>query len=149
MKIVSMSSLHLDSVAGLERECFVHPWSKASLEEYLNNPSAYFFVAVDDKSNVVGYIGTYIICDEAYVTNIAVSENSRRQGVGNALVGRAVENAKNNGASFISLEVRLSNMGAVNLYKKNGLETVGVRPNFYRDPEEDAFIMTRRFEKEG
>ena len=137
----------MDAVALLEKECFPHPWSRDSLEEYLNNPSAYFFVALDDNKKVLGYIGTYIICDEAYVTNIAVSSDNRRQGVGRALVERAAENAKQNRASFISLEVRFSNLPAISLYKSFEFQSEGVRPNFYRDPQEDALIMTKRFER--
>ena len=147
MKIVSMSCIHLDEVAELEKECFVHPWSRDSLDEYLNNPSAYFFVAIDDNKKVLGYVGTYIICDEAYVTNVAVSKGARRQGIGHALIERAVENARQNRASFISLEVRFSNMPAIGLYKSFEFISEGVRPNFYRDPEEDALIMTKRFER--
>ncbi len=145
MKIVSMNRTHLDAVAKLEEECFAHPWSENSLEDYLNNPSAYFFVALTDSGEVAGYIGTYIVCDEAYITNVAVTEKCRRCGIGRDLVSSAFENAAKNKASFISLEVRLSNMAAVSLYKSLGFETDGVRPNFYRDPDEDALIMTKRF----
>lgn len=144
VKIVSMNSFQIESVYELERECFAHPWSKDSLEEYLNNPSAYFYTAVlDDK--VVGYIGTYIVADESYVTNIAVTESARKRGIGKALVLKALENSKNNGASFLSLEVRLSNTPAITLYRNCGFESEGIRPKFYRDPEEDALIMTKRF----
>ena len=53
--------------------------------------------------------------------------------------------AENSGATFISLEVRLSNAPAISLYKKAGFESAGVRPSFYRDPTEDALIMTKYF----
>ncbi len=145
MKIVSMNRTHLSAVANLEEECFAHPWSENSLEDYLNNPSAHFFVALTETCEVAGYIGTYIVCDEAYITNVAVTEKSRRGGIGRELVSHAADNAERNGASFISLEVRLSNTPAVSLYKSLGFESDGIRPNFYRDPDEDALIMTKRF----
>ncbi len=145
MKIVSMNRTHLDAVAKLEEECFAHPWSENSLEDYLNNPSAYFFVAVTEMCEVAGYIGTYIVCDEAYITNIAVTTGHRRCGIGRKLVSHAADNAERNNASFISLEVRLSNTPAVSLYKSLGFDLDGIRPKFYRDPEEDALIMTKRF----
>lgn len=147
MKIVSMNRTHIPAVAKLEEECFAHPWSENSLEDYLNNPSAYFFVALTETCEVAGYIGTYIVCDEAYITNVAVTEKSRRCGVGRELVSYAADNAERNNASFISLEVRLSNIPAVSLYKSLGFNSDGIRPNFYRDPEEDALIMTKRFER--
>lgn len=147
MNILSMNRTHLDAVSQLEDECFAHPWSKNSLEDYLNNPSAYFFVALTDSMDVVGYIGTYIVCDEAYITNVAVTTEYRGRKVGKELVLRAVDNAKKNGASFISLEVRPSNTPAVSLYKSLDFITDGIRPDFYRDPKEDALIMTKRFER--
>lgn len=145
INIVQMNRTHLDAIAKLEEECFAHPWSKNSLEDYLNNPSAYFFTALTDSSKVVGYIGTYIVCDEAYITNVAVTAERRGCKIGKELVLRAVDNAAKNNASFISLEVRPSNTPAVALYKSLDFKTDGIRPNFYRDPDEDALIMTRRF----
>ncbi len=147
MKISNMNYFSLPDVANLEKECFSHPWTEESLEESLGNPNSYFFVATDAEDKTIGYIGTYIVRDEAYVTNVAVTESERGRGVGRALVERAVENARACNASFISLEVRLSNAAAVSLYKSVGFESVGVRPNFYRDPDEDALIMTLYFNR--
>ena len=145
MKIVSLSSVHIDSVVEVEEACFAHPWNRDGIESYFNNQDAYFFVALDDAGKVVGYIGTYMVRDECFVTNVAVLSACRKQGIGSALVERAVSNAQANGASFITLEVRLSNMEAITIYKKYGFESDGVRPKFYRDPDEDALIMTKRF----
>lgn len=145
MKIVSLSSIYIDDVVGIEEACFAHPWNREGIESNFNNTDAYFFVALDDSDKVIGYIGTYMVRDECFVTNVAVLPNYRKQGVGSALVSRAVENAEANGAAFITLEVRLSNEDAINIYKKFGFESEGVRPKFYRDPEEDALIMTKRF----
>ncbi|NLL63842.1 MAG: ribosomal protein S18-alanine N-acetyltransferase [Ruminococcaceae bacterium] len=144
MKIIAMDETHLDALAELEVECFATPWSKASFEEYLNNPNAFFFVAIDEEK-VIGYIGSYIVNGEAYITNIAVTKANRGLGIGTSLVFICTENAKDMGAEFITLEVRLSNIGAQNLYKKFDYISEGVRPGFYRDPDEDALIMTRRF----
>ena len=151
MKIVNLSVNNIPAVAELERECFVHPWSEQSIRDYFGNPDAHFFVATDkpensaDVSEVVWYIGSYIICDEAYITNVAVKKASRQRGIGTALLEKCMDCAENSGATFISLEVRLSNTPAVSLYKKAGFESAGVRPSFYRDPTEDALIMTKYF----
>lgn len=153
MKIVNLSVNNIPAVAELEKECFVHPWSEQSIRDYFGNPDAHFFVATDDtengdgKSAVVGYIGSYIVCDEAYITNVAVKKSSRQQGIGTALLEKCVDCAKGCGASFISLEVRISNTPAINLYKRAGFESAGVRPSFYRDPTEDALIMTKYFKR--
>lgn len=151
MKIVNLSINNIPAVAELEKECFVHPWSEESIRDYFGNPDAHFFVATEnsensaDVSEVVGYIGSYIICDEAYITNVAVKKASRQLGIGTALLEKCMDCAENSGATFISLEVRLSNTPAVSLYKKAGFESAGVRPSFYRDPTEDAIIMTKYF----
>lgn len=147
MIITNMSALTLPAVYELEQECFAHPWSLDSLEESYNNPMAQFFVAKDDNGTVVGYISYYMVRDEGFINNVAVTASARRQGIGRALVERAVESASGNGASFLSLEVRLSNEPARNLYDSLGFELEGIRKKFYRDPVEDALILTRRLEQ--
>lgn len=144
MKIIGMSAYTLADVAALEEECFTHPWAPASLEESFSNPAYLFFVGKTEENKVVGYISYYQIRDEAFVNNVAVTAAARRQGVGRALVRRAVQSASDNGASFLSLEVRRSNAAAIALYESEGFDLEGVRKIFYRDPDEDAFIMTRR-----
>ncbi|MEE3374538.1 MAG: GNAT family N-acetyltransferase, partial [Acutalibacteraceae bacterium] len=74
MKIVNMTALSIPDVARLEAECFQHPWPQDSIEECFQNPAYYFFVAKDDGNNVVGYIATYIVRDEAFVENVCVTE---------------------------------------------------------------------------
>ena len=148
MKIVNMTALSIPDVARLEEECFPsNPWKQASIEECFQNPAYYFFVAKNDEGEVVGYIATYIVRDEAFVENVCVTETARRQGVGRALVERAIENCKANGASFLSLEVRRSNTAAIGLYTAFDFEIEGTRKKYYSDPEEDALIMTCHFEQ--
>lgn len=146
MKIVGMTALSIPAVAALEEECFAHPWQQASIEECFQNPAYYFFLAKGDQNEVLGYIANYIVRDEAFVENVCVTECARRQGIGKALVERAMENAKANGASFLSLEVRKSNLAAIGLYSGLGFDFEGTRKKYYSDPEEDAVIMTCYFE---
>lgn len=145
MKIVTLNKRLIDDVVRIEEACFSHPWTYEQIEEYLGNPNAYFFIAIDDNERAVGYIGTYMVMDECFITNVGVLEESRGQGYGRELVKHACENAERNGASFITLEVRKSNDIAIKIYEKNDFFREGVRPNFYRDPDEDGIIMTRRF----
>ena len=74
-----------------------------SIEECFQNPAYYFFVAKDDGNNVVGYIATYIVRDEAFVENVCVTESARRQGIGRALVERAIENSSRVGDVVLDL----------------------------------------------
>ncbi len=131
----------LDDVADIKKiedECFSVPWSEKSIEESLNNPCSHFYLAKDGKL-VLGYIGIQVFSGEGYVTNVATLKEYRKQGIAKALVEKALENEM----EFLTLEVRKSNIPAINLYSKLGFETVGVRQKFYREPEEDALLMTK------
>ena len=144
--IHEMKREHLDSLVELEKICFSQPWSYKSLEEELTNDTAYFYVAMIGDE-VVGYIGLYIVCESCFVTNVAVFPQYRNQGIATALIRRAFLTATAHGTDFISLEVRKSNTAAISLYKSLHFEEMGLRKNYYRNPPEDALIMTRLFEK--
>ena len=143
-EIVPMDRSHLEQVAALERECFSHPWTEAMLEEELYNPQASFLVAEDGEGGVLGYAGLHVVLDEGYIDNIAVEEPARKHGVASALLDVFCRFGAIN-LAFLTLEVRASNAPAIALYKKYGFQEVGLRPNFYSAPREDAIIMTREF----
>lgn len=144
--ISEMKREHLDSLVELEKICFSQPWSYKSLEEELTNDTAYFYVALIDEK-VVGYIGLYIVCESCFITNVAVFPKYRKQGIATALLRRAFLTATAHGTDFISLEVRKSNTAAISLYTSLQFEEMGLRKNYYRNPPEDALIMTRLFNK--
>lgn len=145
--ITQMKREHLDSLVELEKICFSQPWSYKSLEEELTNDTAHFYVALKDDE-VVGYIGLYIVCESCFITNVAVFPQYRNQGIATALIRRAFLTATSRGTDFISLEVRKSNTKAISLYETLQFEEMGIRKNYYRNPPEDALIMTRLFTKE-
>lgn len=133
-----------EDIAKIEAACFSNPWSKKAILDSYNN-STYFAVAVADKQ-VVGYCGVQTVLDEGYITNIAVLEPFRSLGIGKKLVNRLIEYAEEKGLNFITLEVRESNERAIGLYKSFGFEIQGKRRNFYTLPQEDAILMTKRFD---
>ncbi len=144
MKIVKLTEEYLDGVLKIENECFSHPWSRQSLENELNNPASVFFAATEN-SEVIGYIGMSAVIDEGYIFNVAVTENYRRKGIGSALINELVTYCRKNNFAFVTLEVRESNRGAVSLYSDFGFIKVGERANYYRDPAENAVLMTKFF----
>jgi ribosomal-protein-alanine N-acetyltransferase len=91
---------------------------------------------------LVGYAGVWIGVDEAHVTTIAVALPSRRQGVGELLLNRLIDYALESGVALLTLEVRLSNSAAQQLYQKYGFQVVGERKRYYTDNGEDALIMS-------
>ena len=147
VRIRPMSEKTVDAVAALEKECFSVPWSRKSIEEELTNDTAHFFVA-ERFGSVIGYIGTNIVADECYITNVAVTQKERRQGVAQALLEKAEETAKEHNCRFITLEVRPSNEAAILLYTKQGYQKCGLRKNYYTAPDEDGLIMTKYFSEE-
>lgn len=139
MTLVPMEERHLAALAQIEKACFHAPWSADMLREELGK--GIFLVAEQDGA-AAGYVGCQTVLDEGYITNVAVSPDCRRQGIGRALIAELAEQAKRAGLAFVTLEVRASNMPAIALYEGAGFKPVGVRKNFYTAPAEDAVLMT-------
>ena len=137
-----MTSGQLDDVYIIETECFSHPWSKQSLEEELNNETSLFLVA-KEENEVIGYIGMSIVIDEGYIFNVAVRESYRNKGVATALINELVTYGKKNNFSFITLEVRESNLPAISLYSKFVFIKAGERKDYYSNPKENAILLTK------
>ncbi len=145
IRFLPMSKKHLKSLAQLEEICFSQPWSLKSLTEELSNPLGVFRVAMNSTSEVLGYIGMHHVSGECYITNVAVFPQYRGQGLAKALVGQLVDWALEHKCSFITLEVRPSNIAAISLYEKLGFVHEGLRCNYYRNPLEDGLLMTKWF----
>lgn len=144
--VVPMEEKHLETIAQLEQQCFSLPWSKAMLQEQLDNNQASFLVAENPQTGeILGYSGLHVVLDEGYIDNVATAPNHRKQGVASALLSVYCRFAQEH-LSFLTLEVRPSNLAAVALYQKHKFVQEATRKNYYDHPKEDALIMTRRFE---
>ena len=141
---VPMEERHVDGIAMLEQRCFSDPWSVNSIRYELTNPLSYWLVAECDRQ-VVGYVGSQSVIDEADMMNIAVSPDYRRMGIAREMINRLIAVLAERGVCSLTLEVRTSNSGAIELYKQLGFELAGVRPNYYHNPREDARIMRKEW----
>ena len=121
------------------------PWSAASVASELNNPLSLWLVAMDG-AKLAGYIGSQSVMGEADMMNVAVAASYRRQGIGEKLVTELIRSLKENQVYALTLEVRVSNCGAIALYEKLGFVQVGRRPNYYKNPKEDALILKKEWE---
>lgn len=130
----------LDQITEIEKICFSLPWSKESFETELQNNLAYYQCAEDD-GKIMGYMGMWRILDECHITNVAVLPEYREKGIGSLLINKMVEICKCSEILTMTLEVRESNLPAINLYKKFGFIPAGKRPRYYVKPLEDALIM--------
>lgn len=142
MKILELRGEHVAQVAALERLCFADPWSEKSIASELNNPLALWLVAVEEEE-VVGYIGSQTVPDESDMMNVAIHPDHRRRGIAEALVTALCDALKERGSVSLTLEVRSSNEPAKALYEKLGFGLAGRRPNYYRNPKEDALILRK------
>lgn len=131
----------IDRIYAIEQVCFPNPWSRTSFHnEIVNNHFAtYFIVEIDDRQ--IGYCGVWVIMDEANITNIAILPEYQGNKFGEALLRNVMMFAKAIGAKTMSLEVRVTNIVAQNLYRKLGFQAGGIRKNYYSDNGEDAFVM--------
>lgn len=137
-----MNEVHVTQVAELEKRCFPDPWSERSIASELSNQLALWLVA-EDNGVVTGYIGSQTVPDESDMMNVAVHPDYRRRGIAEALVNTLCDALKERGSVSLTLEVRASNEPAKALYEKLGFEQVGRRPNYYRNPKEDALILKK------
>ena len=145
MILTEMKQEHVAQVAALEKICFSDPWSENSVAYELTNKLAYWLVALEGDT-VAGYIGSQTVMEETDMMNVAVHPDYRRKGIAEALVNGLVEALKEQGSHCLTLEVRASNEPAKKLYEKLGFCQIGRRPNYYRNPREDALILRKEWE---
>lgn len=142
MIIREMKEDDLKEIWPIEKDIFLSPWPKrAYKDEMYKNPFAKLFV-VEDEGKIVGYCDLWITFETAQVATIGVVRNKRRQGIAQMMIDKMVELATKAQCDNISLEVRVSNEAAINLYKKNGFEIANIRRMYYSNGE-DAYLMIK------
>lgn len=132
------------AVAGIDarafgQECWPESAFLAELRE--NRVARYFVIAEPPQGLLLGYIGCWVLADALHIVTLGVDPAQQRRGIGDLLVMRALDLAREAGAPSVTLECRASNDAAQVLYRKYGFEVTGRRPRYYAD-KEDALIMT-------
>lgn len=148
IRIDTLKEEYISALCDIENVSFSNAWTKENFVSELNNPTSVFFVALND-GEVVGCIAMNDALGEGFISKLMVSEKSRRQGIGRLLLEKLCEYAEEHGMFALTLEVRQSNAPAIALYNKAGFKNLGKRKNFYRNPREDAVIMTKEFTYEN
>ena len=133
----------LDAIERIERASYRTPWSRSMFASELAKPSSLSFGAVDEAGALVGYLVLSRYVDAWHVMNVAVAPERRREGIASALLHRLLELTKDDSLRGYTLEVRVSNLGAIRLYERFGFRSKGVRRGYYTDNREDALIMWR------
>ena len=137
-----MRRRHVRSVLRIEQQVYPRPWSSSLFlsELALRSTRAYFVARVGRE--LVGYAGLMMTLDEAHVTTIAVDPRRHRSKIGTRLMLVLAREAIARGANLLTLEVRMSNAAAKDMYRRFGLGPVGVRKNYYQEVNEDALVMS-------
>jgi len=139
--ITPMRRRHVRAVLRIEEQVYPRPWTSALFlsELALRSTRAYFVARVGRE--VVGYAGVMISFEDAHVTTIAVDPAWHRHGIGTRLLVALARESLVRGAQHMTLEVRVTNSGAQDLYRRFGFAPVGVRKNYYPETNEDALVM--------
>ncbi len=140
-----MNAEFVQQVAALEKQCFSMPWSENSISSELNNPLSLWIIAVEGE-RLLGYVGSQSVLGEADMMNLAVSPEYRKNGIGQKLVEVLINELKDKEVTSITLEVRESNIAAINLYIRLGFQKVGQRRGYYSNPKEDALILRKEWQ---
>lgn len=131
---------YIDSAAILEKENFgLDAWSSNSLMETLENSDYHYIVAIDNN-NVIGMCGYLRSFDEADIMNVSVKKEYRGKKIANTLMNQLLEYGHSAGINHFTLEVRKENTPARKLYENLGFICEGIRPRFYKNPDDDAAI---------
>ena len=133
----------LDVVEEIERESYPTPWSRSMFDAELRKPSSLAIGAFIASDELVGYAFVSRYVDAWHVMNVAVANEYRRRGIASALLERLFEVTSSDPRRGYTLEVRVSNAGAIALYERLGFEARGIRRGYYTDNREDALIMWR------
>ncbi|ALC92994.1 alanine acetyltransferase [Bacillus sp. FJAT-18017] len=136
-----MKEEDLDRIMIIEKESFTLPWSREAFYNELHHNQYAVYIILEEKGEPIGYCGVWIVVDEAHITNIAILPQYRGRRLGEVLLRKVMETSKQMGATSMTLEVRVSNLPARNLYRKLGFQDGGIRKNYYTDNGEDGIVM--------
>jgi len=146
--IRSMAINDLEAICTIENEAFSHPWTNEDFLSELNaNPYANYYV-LEENNQIIAYFGLWIIFEKAQITTIAVKSKFRGLKYSKVLMKFVNDLCIRNNVEQISLEVRISNIKAINLYEGFGFIKSGIRKDYYQDNHEDAYLMVKDYKGE-
>ena len=140
--IAKMKNEDVPTIVKLEELSYgEHHWSAESFYNEIKNELAHYYIAKNEEGKIIGYIGFWIIFEEAHITTLSVHPEFRKMNVASILLNETIKCCYKNMVKFLTLEVRVSNIPAISLYEKFGFYSIGIRKAYYQNNNEDAMIM--------
>lgn len=142
-KIISLSLLDLAQIVEIEERVYLQPWSKGNFIDSFSSGHI-FFGLKDQQQKLFAYFVLMPVIDELHLLTFAVAREKQKLGYARILLDAMCEYAKDNQFESIMLEVRVSNLRAIEIYKKFGFQEIGYRKNYYpafEQTREDAIVM--------
>jgi [ribosomal protein S18]-alanine N-acetyltransferase len=153
MKVLELKTLEVDQLEGvveLDRRSLGGMWTIEGYRREMDSPNSDLLILQQINSQqmipqpILGVGCVWAILDEAHITTLAIDPTVQRQGWGSVMLHALLRAARRRELEWATLEVRVSNLGAIALYKRFGFESVGERKKYYQNPEENALILWRK-----
>lgn len=140
MRIREMTENDLLAVCMLENQNFSNSWSQKSFEDAIGREDTVYLTA-EEENKVIGFCGIWLSYETADLCHIVVDPSARGKGVATKLLQQGILQCRERFTERLLLEVRSSNLPAIQLYKKNNFKSIHIRKEYYSNPTEDAVIM--------
>jgi [ribosomal protein S18]-alanine N-acetyltransferase len=144
VRLTQINRQMLPQIKSIDLACLGDFWSMNAYEREIDSPNSSLIAIVNDENVVLGFGCLWAILEEAHITILAVRPEYQQQGIGRYLVWGLLREATVKGLEWATLEVRASNLAAINLYESFGFITIGRRRNYYQSSNEDALILWRK-----
>ena len=140
IRLATIEDAH--AIYEIEQQSFSVPWRLESVLAELEGVANKLYMVICEENHIVGYAGAWLVYDEGQITNIAVLPSARGKGYGSKLTKQLINECFSRGMHEIFLEVRISNLAALAMYRNLGFSVKGIRKDYYSEPTEDAYIMS-------
>ena len=162
VRIERMTVHHISAVMAIDEQGYGDPWSATTWHKEMRDDDRLHLVAITDREltsdngegdgegdgegeRVVGHAGLLYLVGMAHVSNVAVDPDYQHQGVATRLLIELLDKAREHGSTAVTLEARAANKRAHRLYSRLGFQPLGITPDYYTEPSEDALVMSIRF----
>ena len=142
MEICKATIEETHAIYEIEQQSFSVPWRLESVLAELEGAANKLYMVICEENHIVGYAGAWLVYDEGQITNIAILPSARGKGYGSKLTKQLIDECFSRGMHEIFLEVRISNLAALAMYRNLGFSVKGIRKEYYSEPTEDAYIMS-------